>query len=155
MGRNAFLGREYKQSLLTLRIETKPSIDMKRLFALTLLAAVAALVLASCKETLPKRFDMFVNYVEKNCDKFSEDDWSKANARFEKLVNEYTENRSSYNKEEQKQIRAAIVKYAGLAAKSGIKSAVDAVNSLIEELPSMLDGFLDFLKDLGSGSEEQ
>lgn len=127
---------------------------MKRLFALTLLAAVAALLLASCKETLPKRFDLFVNYVEKHCDKFSEDDWSKANDRFEKLVNEYTENRSSYNKEEQKQIRAAIAKYAGLAAKSGIKSALETVNGLIEQLPSLLDGFLDFLKDLGSGSEE-
>jgi len=147
-------GNSYK-FFLTLRIETKTSCDMKRLFAFMLLAAVAALVLASCKETLPKRFDMFVNYVEKNCEKFSEDDWSKANARFEKLVDEYTENRTSYNKEEQKQIRADIAKYAGLAAKSGIKSVLDTVNDLIEELPSLLDDFLDFLKDLGSGKDEE
>ena len=57
--------------------------------------------------------------------------------------------------EEQKQIRADIAKYAGLAAKSGIKSVLDTVNDLIEELPSLLDDFLDFLKDLGSGKDEE
>ena len=127
---------------------------MKRIFAFMLVAAVAVLVFASCKETLPKRFDLFVNYVEKNCEKFSEDDWSKANARFEKLVDEYTQNRSSYNVDEQKQIRADIVKYVGLAAKSGIKTAIDSVNGLIDQIPSLLDGIGNFLKDLGLGSSE-
>ncbi|MBR5099681.1 MAG: hypothetical protein IKX34_00080 [Bacteroidales bacterium] len=127
---------------------------MKRIFAFMLVAAVAVLVFASCKETLPKRFDLFVNYVEKNCEKFSEDDWSKANARFEKLVDEYTQNRSSYNVDEQKQIRADIVKYVGLAAKSGIKTAIDSVNGLIDQIPSLLDGIGNFLKDLGLGGSE-
>ena len=127
---------------------------MKRIFAFMLVAAVAVLVFASCKETLPKRFDLFVNYVEKNCDKFSEDDWSKANARFEKLVNEYTENRSSYNVDEQKQIRSAIGKYVGLAAKSGIKTALETVNGLIDQIPSLLDGIGNFLKDLGLGGSD-
>lgn len=127
---------------------------MKRIFALMLVAAVAVLVFASCKETLPKRFDLFVNYVEKNCEKFSEDDWTKANERFEKLVDEYTQNRSSYNTDEQKQIRADIVKYVGLAAKSGIKTALDSVNGLIDQIPSLLDGIGNFLKDLGLGGSD-
>ena len=127
---------------------------MKRIFALMLVAAVAVLVFASCKETLPKRFDLFVNYVEKNCEKFSEDDWTKANERFEKLVDEYTQNRSSYNTDEQKQIRADIVKYVGLAAKSGIKTALDSVNGLIDQIPSLLDGIGNVLKDLGLGGSD-
>ena len=127
---------------------------MKRFFALMLMAAVAVIAMTSCKETLPARFDKFVGYVEKRCDKFSEDDWKKASAQFEKLVDEYTQNRSSYNADQQKQIRSAITKYVGLAAKSGIKSAVDAVNGVIEQLPSLLEGIGNFLKDLGLGSEE-
>lgn len=122
---------------------------MKRFIAFFLMAVVAVLAMSSCKETLPKRFDMFVNYVEKNCEKFSEDDWTKANAKFEKLVDEYTENRSSYNTDEQKQIRADIAKYVGLAAKSGIKTALDTVNGLIDQIPSLLEGIGDFFKDLG------
>ena len=126
---------------------------MKRFIALMLLTAVAVMALtSSCKETLPARFDRFVDYVEKRCDKFSENDWEKANKQFEKLVNEYTENRSSYNTDEQKQIRAAITKYVGLAAKSGIKTAIDSVNGLIEQIPSLLEGIGNFLRDLGLGS---
>lgn len=119
-----------------------------------LMTAVAVAAMTSCKETLPLRFEKFVNYVEKRCDKFSEDDWKKANAQFEKLVKEYTDNRSSYNADEQKQIRSAITKYVGLAAKSGVKTAIDTVNGLINQIPSLLEGFGNFLKDLGLGTEE-
>ena len=73
---------------------------MKRFFALMLMAAVAVIAMTSCKETLPARFDKFVGYVEKRCDKFSEDDWKKANAQFEKLVDEYRRTKGfDYSKE--------------------------------------------------------
>ena len=126
---------------------------MKRIFLLVLMTAAAIFATTSCKDTLPARFDKFVNYVEKNCDKFSEKDWEKTNDQFEKLVNEFVENRSSYNADEQKQIRSDITKYVGLVAKSGIKTAVDAVNDIYEQLPSLLEGIGNFLKDLGLGNE--
>lgn len=128
---------------------------MKRVVALLLMTAVAVFATTSCKETLPKRFDNFVGGVEKRCEKFSEDDWTKANAQFEKLLNEYKENKSSYNADEQKQIRSAIGKYVGLAAKSGVKTALDTVNGLIEQIPSLLEGIGNFFKDLGFGNEEE
>lgn len=128
---------------------------MKRVVALLLMTALAVFATTSCKETLPKRFDNFVNGVEKRCEKFSEDDWTKANAQFEKLLNEYTENRSSYNADEQKQIRSAIGKYVGLAAKSGVKTALDSINGLIEQIPSLLEGIGNFFKDLGFGNEDE
>ena len=77
------------------------------------------------------------------------------NKQFEKLVDEYTQNRSAYNVDEQKQIRSAIAKYVGLAAKSGVKTAIDAINGVIEQIPSLLEGIGGFFKDLGLGTEEK
>ena len=127
---------------------------MKRIIVFFLVAVVAFWE-TSCKETLPARFDKFVNNVEKRCEKFSEEDWAKANAQFEKLVDEYTQNRSSYKADEQKQIRSAIGKYVGLAAKSGVKTAIDSINGVIEQIPSLLEGIGNFFKDLGLGTEEK
>lgn len=116
---------------------------------ITLFLMMAALVLlaVSCKETLPKRFDSFVNKVEKNCASYSEEDWNKANDQFSKLVDEFNENKNSYSQEEQNQINDDIAKYLGLVAKSGINTAIDAVNGLINQIPSFLEGLGLFNKD--------
>lgn len=127
---------------------------MKRIVVLLLMTAMAALMMTSCKENLPARFDRLVNYVEKHCDKFSQSDWDKANSQFSKLVDEYTENRNSYNADQRKQINSAIAKYAGLVAKSGVKSAMDVVNDLLEQIPSFFESIGNFLKDLGTENEE-
>lgn len=127
---------------------------MKRIVVLLLMTAMAALMMTSCKETLPARFDRLVNYVEKHCDKFSQSDWDKANSQFSKLVDEYTENRNAYNADQRKQINSAIAKYAGLVAKSGVKSAMDVVNDLLEQIPSFFESIGNFLKDLGTENEE-
>lgn len=122
---------------------------MKRFLILFLMAAVSALIVSSCKETLPQRFDAFINHVEKKYASFSEDDWDKANAKFEKLVQEFQDNKSFYNQEEQKQIRGDIAKYAALVTKSGISSVINAADELINEIPSLLEGLGTFLKELG------
>ncbi|MBO7640743.1 MAG: hypothetical protein IKH24_07510 [Bacteroidales bacterium] len=127
---------------------------MKRIVVLLLMTAMAALMMTSCKENLPARFDRLVNYVEKHCDKFSQSDWDKANSQFSKLVDEYTENRNAYNADQRKQINSAIAKYAGLVAKSGVKSAMDVVNDLLEQIPSFFESIGNFLKDLGTENEE-
>ena len=127
---------------------------MKRIVVLLLMTAMAALMMTSCKENLPARFDRLVNYVEKHCDKFSQSDWDKANSQFSKLVDEYTENRNAYNADQRKQINSAIAKYAGLVAKSGVKSAMDVVNDLLEQIPSFFESIGNFLKDLGTENDE-
>ena len=127
---------------------------MKRIVVLLLMTAMTALMMTSCKENLPARFDRLVNYVEKHCDKFSQSDWDKANSQFSKLVDEYTENRNAYNADQRKQINSAIAKYAGLVAKSGVKSAMDVVNDLLEQIPSFFESIGNFLKDLGTENEE-
>ena len=121
---------------------------MKRILFM-MLAVVAVLSLTSCKETLPNRFDSFVDKVEKNAGSYTEADWNAANDKFEKLVDEYQENKDSYTSEEKKQINAAIGKYLGLVAKSGINTAIDAVNGFLDQIPSLFEGIGGFLKGLG------
>ena len=86
---------------------------MKKIIVLLLPAVAAVVVMSSCKETLPKRFDLFVSQVEKRYTNFSEDNWKKANAQFDKLLKEYQENRDSYNAEEKKQIPSLLDNIGG------------------------------------------
>jgi len=122
---------------------------MKRIIALLVAFAAAMVVMSSCKETLPKRFEIFVNQVEKKADNLSEDDWKKVNEHFDKLLQEYKENRDSYTSEEKKQMNEAIGRYAGIVAKSGFKSAIEALNGMIDQIPSLLDSIGGFFKGLG------
>jgi outer membrane protein assembly factor BamD (BamD/ComL family) len=116
-------------------------------FSFILMMAALVLMAVSCKETLPKRFDSFVNKVEKDCASYSEEDWNKANTKFEKLVNEFNENKSSYSQEEVNQINADIAKYVGLVTSSGINNVINAVNGFINQIPSFLEGLGIFQKD--------
>jgi len=122
---------------------------MKRFFVLIFIMAVSALMMTSCKESLPKRIDAFVDQVEKKAPSFSEEDWNKANTQFEKLVEEFQQKRDSFSTEERKQITAAIGKYVGLVAKSGLQSATDAINGFLDQIPALFEGIGGFLKGLG------
>lgn len=124
---------------------------MRKIVYLFCFLFVCGLFFTSCKSTLPARFESFVNSVEKRCDSFSEDDWNKANDKFSKLVDEYKENKSSYNSEQKKRINASIRKYATVAAKSGIKSVTETVNDLMSSVIDWVKGFVDGLG--GSGEE--
>ena len=122
---------------------------MKKIIVLLLTAVAAVVVMSSCKETLPKRFDLFVSQVEKRYTNFSEDNWKKANAQFDKLLKEYQENRDSYNAEEKKQINEAVGKYAGIVTKSGLNTVIDALDGMLKQIPSLLDNIGGFFKGLG------
>jgi len=60
-----------------------------------MLAAAAALLFASCTQTLPLRMNAFVAGVEKNADTYTEEDWDQANEKFQALCDEYQENKGS------------------------------------------------------------
>lgn len=122
---------------------------MKKIIVALMAALAAVLVLSSCKESLPKRFEIFANQVEKRADKLSEDDWKKVNAQFEKLLKEYKDNRDSYNADEKKQINQAIGRYAAAVTKSGFNSAIKALDGMVKEIPSLLDSIGGFFKGLG------
>lgn len=128
---------------------------MKKIFSL-FLASVVLCLFASCTSTLPHRFDSFVSSVEKHYESYSEDDWNKANDKFEKLFDEYKENKSSFNSEQKKQINAALVRYGKVVAASGIQSLKDTFEDISSQIPGLIEGAKSFLRELGitGGSDE-
>lgn len=113
---------------------------MKKLLVLLAITAAFAFVFSSCKETLPKRFEIFVNQVEKRYTNFSEDDWAKANEHFEKLVKEYQDNKSSFNSDEKKMINESIGRYASILTKAGINTMGDFFKDALDSIGGFLKG---------------
>ena len=129
---------------------------MRKLLLLVLSVLLMVMSFSACKSSLPKRFDSFVTSVENNYASFSEEDWTKANERFEKLFNEYKANRSSYNSEEKKIINSALARYAKVVVKSGIDDVIGVANDIYSTLPSLIDGAKSLLNELGiSGSDKK
>ena len=117
---------------------------------LLVVALLSAALFTSCKSALPSRFDSFVSSVEKHCDSYSPDDWTKANDRFEKLLQEYKDNRSAFNSEQKRRINSAIVRYSKEVAKSGIRDVKSALEDILEQLPSLIDEAKSFINELGT-----
>ena len=63
---------------------------MKRILALTLAALCALLLATSCDMfSIPGRMEALAATVEKNGSSYSQDQWDKANQKFEKIYQEY------------------------------------------------------------------
>lgn len=87
--------------------------------------------------------------MEKHYESFSEDDWNKANDKFEKLLEEFRQNKASFKPEDKKRITSAIVRYGKVVAKSSYSSVVDAFDEAASYIPDIIDGAKSFLQDLG------
>lgn len=122
---------------------------MKRVIVLVFTAIAVCTIITSCKATLPGRFESFVSSVEKHYESFSEDDWNKANDKFEKLLEEFRQNKASFKPEDKKRITSAIVRYGKVVAKSSYSSVVDAFDEAASYIPDIIDGAKSFLQDLG------
>ena len=123
-----------------------------------ILLIVASLTLLffvfSCASNLPKRFESFVDQVEKNADNYSDQDWEQASEKFEKLMEAYEKQHDKLSKEDCKSIDSSIGRYHGLVLKSGIQSVVDEFNGALDELQSLLEGFSSGLESLFEGLTE-
>lgn len=122
---------------------------MKKILFYILTAATICISVSSCTSTLPGRFERFVNSVERNYENFSEDDWNEANAKFEKLFDEYKENRSSFNSEEKSKINSALARYAKVVAKSGIQSIGETFDEIASQIPGIIEDAKSFFHELG------
>ena len=123
---------------------------MKKSFFL-MLAAAAALLFASCTQSLPQRMDAFVANVEKNADTYTEEDWEQANETFEELCEEYKENKGSLTGDEVKQIRDAMSRYTSQVVKSGVRSVRDAIEEIGNELPGLFEDLGSIFRGIGEG----
>ena len=122
---------------------------MRRSLVILCLMLLGVALVVSCTSTLSRRFDSFVSSVEKHCESYSPEDWTKANEKFSKLFSEYKDNRSELNSEDKKAINSAILRYAKAAAKSGLSEVKSYVDELLIQIPTIIEDAKTLLKDLG------
>jgi len=108
-----------------------------------LLIVLAAIIAASCTQTLPARFTRLAEKVEAKGANYSEAQWKKSNEQFQKLVQEYIDNYDSFNKEQKKEINKAIAKYSGASIKYGIGNSAEVVEAIIGEIPGVVNSLLE------------
>lgn len=123
---------------------------MKKSFFL-MLAAAAALLFASCTQSLPDRMDAFVANVEKNADTYTQEDWEQANAQFETLYDEYKANKGSLTGDEVKQIQDAVSRYVKRVVKSGVTSVTGAIEEIGNQLPGLFEDLGSIFRGIGEG----
>ncbi len=87
-----------------------------------ILILCSLLLIMSCTTPLSSRIDKHVQTAEANFDTWAEKDWERSEAKFEKLVTEFEENKDSYTQDEIKAIRKSISKYKGMMIKKDLRS---------------------------------
>ena len=87
-----------------------------------LILAFAAVLMTACAFSLPGKFTQLADKVAAKGADFTPAQWEKANAQFEKLVNQYVDKYDKLSGEDKKEINAAIGKYTATALKCGVRS---------------------------------
>lgn len=122
---------------------------MKKIFFL----AIAALLMTACAFSLPGKFTELADKVADKGANFTPKQWEKANAQFEKLVQQYVDKYDKLSKEDKKEINAAIGKYTATALKCGVADGLKQIQALLKQVPSSIDtaveGAKGFLEELG------
>ena len=118
-----------------------------------LFLAIAALLMTACAFSLPGKFTELADKVAAKGADYSPQQWEKANARFEKLVQQYVDKYDKLSGEDKKEINAAIGKYTATAVKCGVADGLKQINALLKQVPSAVDtaveGAKGFLEELG------
>ena len=115
--------------------------------------AIAALLMTACAFSLPGKFTELADKVADKGADFTPKQWEKANAQFEKLVQQYVDKHDKLSKEDKKEINAAIGKYTATALKCGVADGLKQIQALLKQVPSSIDtaveGAKGFLEELG------
>ena len=120
---------------------------MKRLFGLLVLM-MTVLLFFSCKSTLPKRMDSFVNSVEQSYKSYTQEDWDIAKEKFQKLKEEYKDNKDNFSEDQKKQINSAITKFNVIMAKSGFDDVIEAIEDICSKGVDKLEEAYQYVKNL-------
>jgi hypothetical protein len=115
--------------------------------------AIAALLMTACAFSLPGKFTELADKAATKGADWSPAQWEKANAQFEKLVQQYVDKYEKLSNEDKKEINAAIGKYTATALKCGVSDGLKQINALLKQVPSALDtaveGAKGFFEELG------
>ena len=121
-----------------------------------LIIFAAALFLSSCvtpKSNVPQNIDDFVVKAQVNSSSYTQEDWDKSIAEYEKLIDEYQKNESSYTAEEKQRVANALGRYHALLLENAMEQSADSLKGMLKELadyakmlPAYMDGFKDVLE---------
>lgn len=117
---------------------------MKRLFVI-IAAAMIALAVSSCSQSLAVRAEKFIEKTEAKCDNYGDEEWAKSIDEYKALATEFSENYDSYSKEEKDKISNALGAYTGILIKHGISTAGLKINEIVDGVSNFLQGILDSL----------
>ncbi|MBO4670578.1 MAG: hypothetical protein J5640_01880 [Bacteroidales bacterium] len=102
--------------------------------------AISVLLMAACGSPLPQQFNAIADRVEKNGDKFTEEQWEKVNAEYDKLVEKYEAVSEKLSADERQEISSAMGRYQGAVLKAGIKQVGSALDEALEGAKGFLEG---------------
>lgn len=122
---------------------------MKKLYTL-IFTVLMTLMVSSCTSA-PKKLDSFVDKAELNSSSYTDEDWVKSEAQYEKLVNEYLNSSKEYTDPEKQMAARAMGRYHALLIKNGIKKSASYLKELGNLLPSYLEGLSD---EIGEGTSD-
>ena len=116
---------------------------MKKLTLLTLTAVFAALIAVSCSPTsFSAKFRIFVNEVEARCPKYTAEDWVKANADCDRLMDEFKKKKITMSRDEVREVQENLARFRDLEA----NTPVLAERPVEEEVEVDVQAVEDFLK---------
>ena len=108
----------------------------------SLLFVFAALLLAACSTNSPRGFERVVKDVEQNGAEYTQKDWDKADARFEKFCEKYDQYElRQMNREEQREVGRLIARYT----KARTMHAAKGLGELLNAGSALVSGFVDEL----------
>jgi hypothetical protein len=129
---------------------------MRAIQSSILIILSAGLFLSSCvtpKANVPQNIDDFVVKAQVNSSSYTQEDWDKSIAEYEKLIDEYQKNESSYSPEEKQKVANAMGRYHALLLENALEQSADSLKGMLKELadytkllPAYMDGFKDVLE---------
>lgn len=103
--------------------------------------AIAAFAMISCtSKSAPQKLDSFVDDAELHSSSYTQSDWDKSSAEYQKLIDEYMNSEKEYTKAEKNMAARAIGRYHALMLKNGIEKSASFFKELGEILPEYFDG---------------
>lgn len=116
-------------------------------FTLKITTLTFILFVASCsnfggKTSYISSFERFVNSVADKQETYTDEDWKKADARFEQFTDtDYQRYSRKFTKEEKQKIGKLKGKYLAIRAKSEVGNFMDNLQNAIDELGGVVEGF--------------
>ena len=117
---------------------------MKRIISFVLAACAALLLALSCSMTNPvASMRIHVQDVEANYKHYTQEQWDDANAAYERICNEFKQQKMTLSKEERNEFRELQGRYAAVVAKGAIEGVTESVEEIAvdtQEVESFLKG---------------